>query len=200
MYGAFMPVLDLWFSSGESTLSVRQFTTVERMFDQFEVEILALSPNDDIEFETLVGKPAALYIASGTAYLSKDGRRFAGICSHLEQLRPETKGLSTYKLRIVPSLWQLTQRRNHRTFQHLSVPEIIDELLGQWRIPHQWRVDRARHPKLELRVQYGETDFDFLRRMLEEAGISFYLCDGEGDEGSVVMLHERPDRGESRSG
>ena len=195
-----MAVLDLWFASGETSLSVRHFSTVERMFDLFEVTVVALSPNEDLDFEAIVGNPAALYVASGTLHLVRDGRRFAGLCAHIEQLKPETTGLSTYRLRIVPNLWQLTERRNHRTFQHLSVPEIVDQILGEWRIEHTWLVDRSLHPKLELRVQYGETDYDFLRRMLEEAGIAFYFDDGDNDAGARLVLHERPDRGGLREG
>ncbi|HZF51479.1 MAG TPA: type VI secretion system tip protein TssI/VgrG [Polyangiaceae bacterium] len=195
-----MSILDLWFASGESTLAVRSFKTVERMFDLFEVTVVALSPNEDVDLDAIVGKPAAFYMAAGALHLARDGRRFAGICSHMEQLKPEVKGVSTYQLRIVPALWQLTQRRNHRTFQHMSVPEIADQLLDEWRIERAWAVDRSQHPRLELRVQYGETDYDFLRRMLEEAGIAFYFRDGEDDKGATLVLQERPDRSEPRGG
>lgn len=195
-----MPVLDLWFASGESTLSVRHFKTVEKMFGLFEVTVVALSSNEELNLDALVGKPAALYIAAGTVHLLNDGRRFAGICSSMEQLKSEAKGLSTYRLQIVPTLWQLTQRRNHRTFQHLSIPDIVDQILDEWRVEHSWSVDRRQHPKLELRVQYGETDYDFLRRMLEEAGIAFYFRDGTNERGANVVLHERPDRGAVRDG
>lgn len=195
-----MPALDLWFASGESSLSVRHFKTVERMFGLFEVTIVALSSNDDLNLDALVGKPAAFYIAAGTAHLLKDGRRFTGLCSSMEQIKSETRGLSTYRLQIVPALWQLTQRRNHRTFQHLSIPDIVDQILDEWRIEHTWIIDRPQHPKLELRVQYGETDYDFLRRMLEEAGIAFYFRDGTNERGAVVVLHELPDRGATRDG
>lgn len=195
-----MAILDLWFASGESSLSVRRFETVERIFDLFEVSIVALSPDEDIDFETIVGKPAALYIAAGTAHITKDGRRFAGICSHMEQLTPEVTGLSTYRLRIVPALWLLTQRRNHRIFQHLSVPEIVNQILDEWRIEHVWIDTGKKYPKLELRIQYGETDYDFLRRMLEEAGIAFYFRDGNSDGGAELVLHDQPNTGEEREG
>ncbi|MBK9261957.1 MAG: type VI secretion system tip protein VgrG [Polyangiaceae bacterium] len=181
-------------------LSVRHFKTIEHIFDLFEVIVVALSSNEDVDFDAIVGKPAALYVASGTLHLAREGRRLAGLCSHIEQIATETTGLSTYRIRIVPTLWQLTQRKNHRTFQHLSIPEIIDQLLGEWRIDHTWIVDRSIHPKLELRVQYGETDYDFFRRMLEEAGIGFYFRDADDDTAGKLVLHERPDRGDLRQG
>ena len=79
------------------------------------------------------------------------GALWTGVCSHIEQVQAETTGLSTYHLRIVPTLWLLTQRRNHRIFQHLSIPDIVDKLLAEWGIHPTWRIDRPHHP--QARVQ-----------------------------------------------
>lgn len=195
-----MGLLDLWFDSGETSLSVRHFETIERISDLFEVTVIAVSPDESIDLDAIVGKPAALFVSAGAGQLAGSGRRLAGICAQMEMVRPEASGVSTYRLRIVPALWQLTQRRNHRTFQHLSVPQIVDQLLGEWQIAYRWVIDQSQYPKLELRVQYGETDYDFLRRMLEEAGITFFFEDGEGSSGSTLVLHDGPDRGEEREG
>jgi type VI secretion system secreted protein VgrG len=78
-----------------------------------------------------------------------------------EQVQAEPTGLSTYYLRIVPTLWLSTQRRNHRIYQHISIPDIIDKLLGEWSIKPVWQIDRGSYPKLEYKVQYGESDYSF---------------------------------------
>src|SRR5262249_49162669 len=111
----------------------------------FEVSIVARSPNEDLDLEAIVGKPAAFRLHT---------RRWTGVCSHVEQAQAETTGLSTYHLPIVPDLWLLGQRHNYRIFQHLSVPEIAGALVGEWGIDPSWKVDRRQHPKLEIRVQY----------------------------------------------
>src|SRR6185369_8347612 len=74
---------------------------------------------------------------------------------------------------------------------HLSVPEIAAKILDDWKIKHVLRLDKDHDPKLELRVQYGESDYAFLTRQLEEAGISFFFED-DLIEGSRVVLHDRP--------
>jgi type VI secretion system secreted protein VgrG len=107
------------------------------------------------------------------------------------------QGLTTYDLTIVPTLWRLTQRRGNRLFQHISIPDIVTRLLGEWGIVHAWQIEAKRHPKLELRTQYDETDFAFVSRLLEEAGISFYLVD-EGDRDSTLVLHDAPQAVEPR--
>jgi type VI secretion system secreted protein VgrG len=119
------------------------------------------------------------------------------VCSAAQQTQVERAGLSTYELRIVPALWLLTQRTNHRVFQHASVPEIGDKLLREWGIPAAWHVDRSAHPRLEYRVQHGESDFAFLSRLLEEAGIAYTF--GEGD-GPAVSFFDAIESSEPRPG
>ena len=185
-----MPVLELSFASGETSLSVRRFSVREAASDLFTVSVWARSPNEDLDLGSIVGKPAGLRIASGYEFAFNGGARlWTGICNHIEQIQAEPKGLSTYSFRIVPTLWLLTQRRNYRIFQHLSIPDITDKLLGEWSIEPVWKIDRGEYPKLEYKVQYGETDYAFLSRLFEEAGIAFTFP--EDAEGSRLTLGDK---------
>ena len=129
---------------------------------------MARSP-DQIDLDALVGQGASLAIESGLAFAHAAKRTWTGVCRHAAQIRAEPTGLSTYEIVIVPSLWLLTQRRDHRVFQHLSIPDIVDRVLSRWGIGPTWRVDRGAYPKLEHKVQYGESDHAFIGRLLEEA-------------------------------
>lgn len=190
--------MSLLFESGEDSLSVRRFAVHEAMSSLFSVSVWARSPNDDIDLEGIVGKPASLRIQSGAAHAWLGGvRRFEGICSTMHQQRVEPSGLSTYQLQIVPHLWLLTQRRNSRLFQHQSIPDMVEKLLREWHIEHEMRIDRPSHPRLELRTQYGESDYDFLSRLLEEAGISFFFAD-DPKKGAVLVLSDAPQSGPLR--
>lgn len=207
-----MAVLELQFESGEDSLSVREFVIDEVMSGLFAVSIVARSKNDDIDFETIVGRPASFRITSGVKYALVGKRVFHGICQHIEQLGVETTGLSTYHLRIVPKLWLLGERTNNRLFQHTTIPDIIEKLLLEWDIPHHFAFNRQPYQKLELRTQYGESDLAFLHRLLEEAGISYSFSDEPPEvEGaskpfansktspkSVMVLHDAPQSAEPR--
>jgi len=195
-----MGLLELSFASGESSLSARQFSVKEAMSELFEIRVMARSPSDDLDLEAIVGQPALFRIQTDLAHVQVDTRLWTGICRSLEQVRVEPSGLSTYELVIVPALWMLTQRRNNRLFQHISIPDIIDRLLTEWRLPYDWHIDRAQYPKLELRVQYGETDYAFFCRLLEEAGIAFYFSADDAGRGSVLVLHDRPHANDPRPG
>jgi type VI secretion system secreted protein VgrG len=194
-----MSMLELSFESGEDSLSVRRFSVREGLSSLFEISIEARSPNEDIDLSAIIGRGATLRMVAGTRHLARDARLWGGVCNHIELEQAEESGLSTYRLRIVPRLWLLTQRRNHRTFQHLSIPEIAGKLLAEWRIDPVWKIDPAAHPRLELRTQYGESDYVFLTRLLEEAGVTFTFDDEDG-KGTRLVLHDRPHAGEPRAG
>ncbi len=195
-----MATLELSFDCGDESFSVRRFAVKEAVSTPFTVSVWARTRSQDVDLEAIVGKPASLRIASDLAFGALGGgRTWAGVCSSIEQVKAEPTGLSTYAVRIVPVLWLLTQRRNHRVFQHLSIPDIADELLREWTIEPVWTVDRGAYPKLDYKVQYGESDYSFLCRLLEEAGIS-YTFQGGGEEALKLALGDQLHLGEPRKG
>src|SRR5262249_19942199 len=143
-------------------------------------------------------------IASGVAHVATSSRVWTGVCSYMEQVQAEPTGLSTYFLKISPALWRTTLRRNNRIFQHRTIPEIVTQVLGEWQIEPDLHLD-AQYPTFEYRVQYGETDFAFLSRLLEEAGIAYYFSHGEAMGGgkspqSVLVLTDKPEKSDGRPG
>jgi len=180
-------------ASGEA-LDVRQFQVEERMNELFEISIVAMSDNMDIDFEAIAGQRMTFTVRKDTG--EHDSRTWTGLCRHIEQLGVEERGQSAYRLVLVPALWLLTQRKNHRMFQRESEVDIARKLLAEWRIPVAESLT-ATYGKREYRVQYGETDFTFLRRMLEDAGVAFHFRT-EGDETRVV-LSDAPQRSPPRN-
>ena len=193
-----MPEVSLWFEGGEDSLSVRRFTTREALSEPFAVTVWARSPSPDVDLERILGKPAALHVSDGWfSALPSGGRRWAGLCHQIELVQAEPTGLSTYQLRIVPSLWLLGQRRNLRTFQHLGVPDIVSRVLDDWGIQADFRVDKSAHPRLEYKVQYDETDLAFVTRLLAEAGITYLFEDAEEGDSKLVFT-DKPQGAEVR--
>ena len=190
-----MPRLELSFASREDSLSVRHFAVREEISKLFEVDVLARSPQEEIDLERIVGQGAGFALDSGVLHLSAATRVWTGICSHMELVQAEPTGLSTYFLRIVPALWRTTLRRNNRIFQHLSIPDIVRKVLAEWQIEPELRLSEQYLPH-EYRVQYGETDFAFINRLLEEAGIAYFFT-YNGSQ-TVLVLSDDPTKGEAR--
>lgn len=170
-------------------VDVRHYEVVEQMSSLFEIKLVAMSTNPDIDFEAVIGQPMTFGISAGAT------RTWTGICSHLQQVRVEQEHLSTYELTLVPRLWLATERRNFRMFQHLTELEIVQKLLAEWEIDPQLRLGQV-YKKRKYRVQYGETDYAFMCRMLEDAGISFYFDQGKE---SRLVLDDGPQSNNARA-
>ena len=183
------------FEKADGGLSVRRFQVEETMSALFSVAVRAVSPDDELDLSLYVGHHAEFVLQGATP------RRFRGLVVEMALVRVPTSedSLATYELTIAPTLWRATQRRGQRAFQHVTIPDIVTRLLDEWRVPHTWKIDREHYPKLELRTQYGETDFAFLSRLLEEAGIAFYFSD-EGEADATLVLDDAPHAREPREG
>jgi type VI secretion system secreted protein VgrG len=175
-----------------SGLTVRQFDIVEGLSTPFEVALVALSPDADLDLERIVGQPGSFHLANGAL----GSRTWAGVFSYAEQMEAEPAGQSTYALRLVPRLWLLSQRRGHRVFQHQTALDIVRALLAEWKIDVFARVTEANLARHELRVQYGEADLDFVSRLLEEAGLS-YTFDDSADPPSRFLVTDAPERADT---
>lgn len=187
-------LLDATIATGDD-LDPRRFRIEEGMSELFRLQLEVLSPNPDIDFAEVVGQPAAF------RFMRTDGlpfRTWLGVVEDMRQVEVETttSSLSTYRLTLVPRLWLLTQRRNHRIFQQKSEPEIVLALLEEWDIDVDPRVDMGDYPTRDYRVQYGESDFAFLSRMLEDAGITYFF-ELQGDR-MVLVLSDSPAGAEPR--
>jgi type VI secretion system secreted protein VgrG len=190
-----MPLLELSFASKEDSLEVRHFVVHEEISGLFEVDVVALSPLDEIDLEGIVGQGAGFAMEPGGDVLTATHRVWTGICSQMELVHAEPTGLSTYSLKIVPALWRTTLRRNNRIFQHLTIPDIVQKVLAEWQITPQLRLT-AQYQKYEYRVQYGETDFALVNRLLEEAGIAYFFTH-DGTQ-SAMVLSDQPTQGDPR--
>jgi len=191
-------VLEMFFAESDASLSVREVTVREALSELFEITIVAVSEDASLDLEGLVGRAAGVRSTAELALRLQSPRLWTGVCSFIEQVAAEPTGLSTYHLRIVPAFWLLTQRRNYRIFQHQSVPEIVRSMLAEWNLESTWKIDASRYPKLEYRVQFGESDHAFVSRLLEEAGIGYALV----AEGRATRIHfdDAPQSAERRGG
>lgn len=181
------------FQSGVE-LDVVRFSVQEHLSAAFLIQIDATG-EPDIDPRAIVGHGAAF------ALQGAGGRRaWTGVCTRISQTQ-STGELASYSITLAPALWLLSRRRNHRVFQHLSVPEIAQRLLVDWGLQPVLKLEQD-YPKLEYRVQYGETDYNFLRRQLAEAGISFFFQAGDDPKApeTVLVLTDAPQHGEPRAG
>ncbi len=136
---------------------------------RFEIELA--SADEAFAFDDIVGKPAVLSI-----YAPGGARYFHGVVSRFE-LTGETADQLYFRAELVPSIWMLTHRYNSRIFQGQTTKEIINDVLTKAGVPTD-RVDLegiSAPQSREYCVQYRETDFNFICRLMEEEGIWWYF-------------------------
>ena len=112
------------------------------------------------------GSSGAVNIGSGT-------REISGIVTSAHFVEQRERQ-SHYRLTLQPWIWLADQRSDYRIFQHRSVIEIIREVLRAYRYTCAWRTSRL-YPTLTYQVQYGETDFQFIQRLMQENGIYWFF-------------------------
>jgi type VI secretion system secreted protein VgrG len=171
-------------ASGDG-LDVRSFSVRQAINELFSIELTVVSESIDIDFDQVIGHEASFGISRSGSEV-----RWSGLCEEIEQQRVEATGLATYRVSIVPKLWLLTQRKNYRIFQYKSELEIVRQILGEWGIEHEARVQGGAHGKRKFRVQYEESDFNFISRMMEDAGINYYFEPSDG--GTKMVLDDEP--------
>jgi type VI secretion system secreted protein VgrG len=163
-------------------LDVRSFAITERVSELSRVEVRAVSRCLTIDFDEVVGKDASFELATATWV-----RRATGVVSEIEQVRVDEAGLATYRVVLVPRAWLMSQRKNYRIFQYLSELAIVEKLLGEWGLDYEARIGREHKPR-KYRVQYDESDLDFVTRMLSDAGIAFFFETTDG--GTKLVLDD----------
>jgi type VI secretion system secreted protein VgrG len=92
-----------------------------------------------------------------------------------------------YRAVLRPAFWLLSQRADCRVFQKKSTPDIFADVCGHGlSIAH--RLDLSgKYAPWEYRVQYHESDFDFLSRLLEHEGIYYYFEHSRGKHEIVLV-------------
>ncbi|HVJ16659.1 MAG TPA: type VI secretion system tip protein TssI/VgrG, partial [Polyangiaceae bacterium] len=151
---------------------------LSRLF-RFELELVAQDPA--VDFKQVVGRGVTVRVKLADA----TPRYFNGIISRIAQT-PAEGGSATFKAELVPWTWLLTRTANCRIFQKLSVPAIVERLFQTHGFKDFSNRLQQKYPERDYVVQYRETDFNFMSRLLEDAGI-WYFFEHENGRHTLVL-------------
>lgn len=132
----------------------------------------------DVAFEKLLGKNITVTLTRS----DKSKRFFNGLCSRISETGKEGK-FTSYQMEVVPKFWLLSRRSHSRIFQNKTVPDILKEVLKGMEV--EYKIDGVFQPR-NYCVQYRETDFNFLSRLMEEEGIYYFFTHAEGQHSMVL--------------
>ncbi|OWQ48349.1 hypothetical protein CDL60_07175 [Roseateles noduli] len=165
----------------DDVLRVHACASREALSDLGETTLTLLSERKDIRASELLGKSATLTMA-----LRDDApRHLAGYVTRFAQTGFEGKH-TVYQMTMRPWLWLLTRTADCRIFQEMTVPDIVKAVFDDHPVArHEFKLMRAYRPWTYC-VQYRETDFNFVARLLENEGIYWYFT--HDDAGHTLVL------------
>ncbi len=158
----------------------------------FSFELEMLSENHEIAFDKIIGKAVTVSII-----LADGGNRFFnGIVSRFSQGSGggESMGdsrFSHYTATMAPWPWLLTKTVDSRIFQQLSVPDIIEKIFKEKGFSDYRIALHDSYDKKDYCVQYRETDFNFISRLMEQEGICYFFEHEEKKH--TLVLADSPD-------
>ena len=171
---------------GKNTLVVDSLTGSEAISQPYAFTVLVHSLNKEIDCNALMGTNA-------TVSLTIDGRvrYFNGIIGCVEQVdtHEDANGLLYvfYEIQLNPSLWMLKFTQNFYIFQNLRTIDIITAILKSSGVVMNDQTTTAGKNIRSYCVQYGESNFDFMSRLMEEVGISYTFLHTDGAHTLVLM-------------
>ena len=172
---------------GQDALQIRAFRGTEQISRPFQYELELVSDDSDIEFDKIVGQQATVQLVLGGGGVH---RYFNGYISRFALTRC-LGHMTEYRATMVPWLWFLTRSADCRIFQEKAAPDIIKEIFQEHGFASAFDKGSLReHPKLSYCVQYRETDFNFVSRLMEAEGICYYFKHANGKH-TLVMADSK---------
>jgi type VI secretion system secreted protein VgrG len=170
---------------GEDVLLLAGFEGEEALSGLFRYQLTMYSESHDISPSDIVGQNVTWCVQTadwGPQFFNGFVSRFAAGSGRIQ-------GLRAYRAEVVPWLWFLTRTANCRIFQNKSTPEIIETVFKDLGFTDYELVLRHCYPKREYCVQYRETAFNFVSRLMEQEGI-FYFFRHENGKHTLVLADQ----------
>jgi type VI secretion system secreted protein VgrG len=166
---------------GENKLLLKAFNGEEQISGLFRFRLEMVSEDQKLDFSAMIGKQVTV-----TLLLNDGTKRYInGIVGRFVQEDSNIR-LTTYYADIHPWLWLLTKTGDCRIFQNKTLPQIIKGVFDELGFKDYRDALKGAYPSLDYCVQYDETAFDFVSRLMEDAGI-FYFFEHEEDKHTLVL-------------
>ncbi|MBK5553553.1 type VI secretion system tip protein VgrG [Pseudomonas sp. TH03] len=157
----------LHISAVRNDFKVLAFEGSEAISTLYAIHVDLVSEHPDFDLESLLSQPAFLQFGL-------NGEGLHGRIEHV-WVGEAGKRLTRYHLTLVPALHYLQLSHDQRIFQHLTVPQIITQVLkGHGIQGDEFAFHVSTSPVREYCTQYGESDFEFIQRLCAEDGIAWH--------------------------
>lgn len=169
---------------GKDAFIVTALNGDEYISDLYRYELQLYSDNHSVGQADLMGKAVTATIL----HSGEDKPRYIhGYVSHLSMSDVDGNGLRGYRAIVVPGFWFTNLGSNNRVFQKKTAKQILEEVLGEYsKVITLTLKLSAEYQTREYCVQFDETDFEFVSRLMAEEGISYYFVHAKGKHELVL--------------
>jgi type VI secretion system secreted protein VgrG len=157
----------------QDVLLLTGFSGREVMSRLFTYHLEMFSQEEDIDPTKLVGQPISWLVQPAEG----DARYFSGFVSRFSAGGTSRRKFRTYRAEVVPWVWFLTRASDCCIFQDKTAVEIIEAIFAKYGFDSNYdKKDLSKtYVKREYCVQYRETAFNFVSRLMEQEGIFYYF-------------------------
>lgn len=176
---------------GKDKLLLKSIHITEQLGRPFIMKADLLSEEPALDFLKIIGKGVTVRWRMPEQSGGEKTRYFSGYVSSFVQL-PRAEGFYNYEATIVPWLWFLTRTADCRIFhsamsnppEEMTVPGILKKVFKDHGFDDFTPALTATYRKMDHCVQYRETDFNFVSRLMEQEGIYYFFEHAE--DGGVI--------------
>ena len=170
---------------GKDALLLQSFSGQEGLSQLFLFSADLLSEHHSISFKDIVGKRVTIKLF----HAGSDKRYWNGFVNRFAFVGGDNR-FSHYRAEIVPWFWFLTRTADCQIFQQKTIPEIVTKVFQDHGFQDFQDRTQASYVQREYVVQYRETAYNFVSRLMEECGIYYFF---EHDENSHKLIFaDRP--------
>lgn len=164
-------------------LVFRRLSAFERMSALFEYRLHALCEKPDLKLGKALGEPFLIELVGEQGPV----RFFHGLCTEARFVGAEAAG-GIYEFVLRPAAWFKSRAVNFAVHHHKTADKLISEALEKDAKPFVQTRMHFFDPPLEREycVQYGESDFHFASRLMEQEGIHYFF--EASQEGHVMAI------------
>jgi len=168
----------------ETKFFLQEIQGEEQISGLFHYRLRLRTSDNSIDFSEIVGESVTVTIE----FYGDKKRYINGMVSRFTQAENDGN-FTTYYAEIQPWLWQLTLTSDSKIFQNQTVPEIIDAVFSNMGFTEFKHSLTGSYNPREYCVQYQETAFDFVSRLMEDEGI-FYFFEHTEDTHTLVLADD----------
>lgn len=174
-------------------LLFRRLSGSEALSQSFVLQAELLSTDARIDRKSLLGKPVTFTLPTDGLLSAVNPRYINGKITQIGVRSEELGGVryAVYGLTVESDLWPMKRDRNLRIFQSQTVPQIVQTLLKEYGVNVETRLAGS-YRVWEYCVQYQESSFDFISRLMELEGM-YYFFRHEAYKHTLVLC-DAPDQ------